>query len=59
MARRYRIIPFAVSCRKISIILNARARYGLQSIEPMTFLALRKMFVVLILTAITLIARAS
>jgi hypothetical protein len=58
MARRYRIIPFTVSCRKISIILNAGARYGRLSIEPMKFLALRKMFVVLILPAITLIARA-
>lgn len=33
-------------------------RYERLSIEPMTFLALRKMFVVLILAAITLIARA-
>lgn len=57
MARRYRIISFTVSCRKISIIFNAGAHYGLLSIEPMTFLALRKMFVVLILAAITLIAR--
>jgi lipoprotein signal peptidase len=58
MARRYRIISFTVSCRKISIIFNAGARYGLLSIEPMTFLALRTMCVVLILAAITLIARA-
>jgi len=58
MARRYRIIPFTVSRRKISIILNAGARYGRLSIEPMKFLALRKMFVVLILVAITLITRA-
>ena len=34
------------------------ARYGLPYIEPMTFLAVRMMFVVLILGAIALIARA-
>jgi drug/metabolite transporter (DMT)-like permease len=34
------------------------ARYGLPYIEPMTFLAVRMMFVVLILAAIALIARA-
>ena len=34
------------------------ARYGLPYIEPMTFLALRMVFVVLIMAAIALIGRA-
>jgi len=35
------------------------ARYGLPYIEPMTFLAVRMTFVVMVMLAIALIARAS
>ena len=34
------------------------ARFGLHYIEPLTFLAVRMMFVVLVMTAIALVARA-